>query len=656
MTEDAELLRRYAVERSEPAFTELVRRRLDLVYSVALRQVGGDAHLAQDVTQRVFSDLARKAGKLPAGVVLSGWLYRAAHFTASDIVRAERRRRTREQETETMRETSMSAADTVEWDRLRPLLDEAMGELGEEDRDAVALRFFEGRAFAEIGAALRLSEDAARKRVDRALAKLPGLLSRRGVTSTTTALGLALADQAGIAAPAGLAASVVAGALGSAGEGAMAGLSLFRLMSATKLTGGAVLTALLLGISLTGNAYLLSQPGRRVAAKNAVAAPALPPPAAAPELPLAAFAGDATELRETLLAQGLSDEATRGMVEGILRRRYREKLSTMRAERMREAWWQDDWWIRSLGGGPPRFAEDKAMLREMVLDPLEKLFGPSPAEVAASEAPYEFLPPGKRSAFAAAERAYQAALARLPDGRQNSAAGTALNREHAEAVAALRSALGPDERAEYDLHFSATAVMLRERMNQMDATEAEYRTIMTVVNAPENQNAPTVLRTDVDQPLVDRLVGALGYDRALDYVWAGSWEYSAYARAAADARLPAGTAGRVLELAAETTAQALQIHTDPALSPAEKRAAVIALQADVKPRLDAMMPAEVQAQVGAQASAWFTGLADGRYKYLPTSFARGAGNVMGSGGISVETAAPMASAKGQFIMPRPAGG
>ena len=95
MIEDSELLRRYAEDRSEAAFAELVKRRVGLVYSVAVRQCGGDAHLAEDVTQRVFSDLARKAAELAARPVLSGWLYRSAQFAASDVVRSERRRRCR---------------------------------------------------------------------------------------------------------------------------------------------------------------------------------------------------------------------------------------------------------------------------------------------------------------------------------------------------------------------------------------------------------------------------------------------------------------------------------------------------------------------------------------------------------------------------------
>ena len=106
MIEDSELLRRYAEERSEGAFAELVKRRVGLVYSVAVRQCGGDVHLAEDVTQKVFADLARKAAELVARPVLSGWLYRSAQFAASDVVRSERRRRAREEETHIMNDIS----------------------------------------------------------------------------------------------------------------------------------------------------------------------------------------------------------------------------------------------------------------------------------------------------------------------------------------------------------------------------------------------------------------------------------------------------------------------------------------------------------------------------------------------------------------------
>lgn len=240
MIEDAALLRRYAAEKSEDAFAELVRRRVGLVYSVALRQVGGDAHLAEDVTQRVFADLGRKAAALSERAVLSGWLYRSAQFAASDLVRAERRRRAREEEAQTMNEPFAVEA-AIDWEKVRPVLDETLGELADEDRDAVALRFFENRPFAEIGEALDISEDTARKRVDRALDKLHALLARRGVTSTTAALSLALANQAGVAAPVGLAASVTGAALAGTVAQSLGLLTLMAKTTSTVVLGGLAL-------------------------------------------------------------------------------------------------------------------------------------------------------------------------------------------------------------------------------------------------------------------------------------------------------------------------------------------------------------------------------------------------------------------------------
>ena len=129
MIEDTELLRRYANEKSEYALAELVRRRIDLVYSVARRQVGGDAQLAEDVTQRVFADLARKAAALSGRTVLSGWLYRSAQFAAADVVRAERRRRAREQENQIMEETCAESDERAE-SRARARANRGVGKTG----------------------------------------------------------------------------------------------------------------------------------------------------------------------------------------------------------------------------------------------------------------------------------------------------------------------------------------------------------------------------------------------------------------------------------------------------------------------------------------------------------------------------------------------
>ena len=242
MLEDAELLRRYAESHAEDAFAELVRRRIDLVYSVALRQVGGDAHLAKDVAQKVFVDLARKAPSLVGRPVLSGGLCRSTQYAASDVVRAERRRRAREQRSWELEEITAAPVNDADWDKVRPLLDQALADLTEEDRDAVALRFFENRPFAEIGRRLRLTDDAARKRVERALAKLSTALSRRGVTSTLAALGAALSSHAGTIAPSGLATAVTATAVTSGGVATL-GLCLLGWSGAAKAGVGALAAA-----------------------------------------------------------------------------------------------------------------------------------------------------------------------------------------------------------------------------------------------------------------------------------------------------------------------------------------------------------------------------------------------------------------------------
>ncbi len=243
MMDDATLLRRYAQARSEGDFAELVRRHLNLVYSAALRQVNGDTHLAQDVTQLVFTDLARKAAQLAGHRVLAGWLFTSTRFAAAKLVRGEHRRRTREQEAQLMQESDPTAA--LDWERVRPVLDEALGEMDERDREAILLRYLEGCDFASVGAKLALTDNAARMRVDRAIDKLRALLARRGVTSTAAALSLALANQAVVAAPAGLAATVTGAAL--AGGGTAAALTF---MSLTKLQLGLASAVIVTGASI----------------------------------------------------------------------------------------------------------------------------------------------------------------------------------------------------------------------------------------------------------------------------------------------------------------------------------------------------------------------------------------------------------------------
>lgn len=232
--EDSDLLRRYASTGSEEAFAEIVRRRIGLVYSVALRQTRGDRHRAQDVCQTVFSDLARKAATLRDRPVIMGWLYRSAQFAAAGMIRAEQRRQNRENDAQLMHE--MLRPDETNWDNVRPVIDDALGEIDERDRDVILLRFFDGRPFADIGSRLRLTENAARMRVERALERLGAALAKRGITSTSAALGVALGQQIGAATPAGLAATVTGTALSQAS--AAAGGWLAGFVGLTKLQVG----------------------------------------------------------------------------------------------------------------------------------------------------------------------------------------------------------------------------------------------------------------------------------------------------------------------------------------------------------------------------------------------------------------------------------
>lgn len=264
MPDDAELLRRYARDHDEAAFGELVSRHFALVYSTARRELQGNAHRAEDVAQLVFTDLARKAPRLCDRRSLAGWLYLGTRHAAAHLRRTEQRRQLREHAAYLMNESnetcdSTSAAPAPAWDRLQPLLDSVVAQLGDADREAILLRFFAGRSLAEIGTLLQLSPDAAQKRVSRALEKMRRLFARRGIASTSAALGLALETHAAATAaaiPPGLALSVGAKSLAAAAQAGPASLAIFSAMSTTKVTFAAVAVALAITIArVTWYAY-----------------------------------------------------------------------------------------------------------------------------------------------------------------------------------------------------------------------------------------------------------------------------------------------------------------------------------------------------------------------------------------------------------------
>src|ERR1051326_438905 len=232
---DIQILREYALRGDESAFREIVERHTDLVYSAALRQTDSPDR-ARDVTQSVFTDLARKAAdlskKFGPDSSLAGWLYRSTRFAALKGLRADRRRL--EYERRAMEHLATNPDPTSNWEDIRPLLDEALSGLSDEDRDALLLRFFKDHDFRSVGRALGISDDAAQKRVSRALEKLREYLLRRGIQTSATALSVIITANAVHAAPAGLTAAVTTAAL-VPGASLAIGLTATKILTMTTL-------------------------------------------------------------------------------------------------------------------------------------------------------------------------------------------------------------------------------------------------------------------------------------------------------------------------------------------------------------------------------------------------------------------------------------
>ncbi|HEX2100130.1 MAG TPA: sigma-70 family RNA polymerase sigma factor [Candidatus Synoicihabitans sp.] len=250
MLSDSQLLEAYVRDASQDAFAQLVQRYLPLVYRSALRQLSFDEHRAQDVAQIVFAALARDARRLATHPHLSGWLFTTTRRTVCRIIRGERRRRRRELEAMVSAEEAVDADSQSTWADLAPVLDDALRRLSPPDREALLLRFFAQQSFAEVGAALRVGEDAARMRVARALEKLRARLTRHGVIATPVALASVLFQDAARGAPPTLAPTIVKQAAQAMPVAAGSAGGVIGFMAASKLTTTATAVAAVAAITL----------------------------------------------------------------------------------------------------------------------------------------------------------------------------------------------------------------------------------------------------------------------------------------------------------------------------------------------------------------------------------------------------------------------
>jgi len=244
---DSMLLNQYVRDESQSAFNELVVRHADWVYSAAVRLVR-DAHLAEDVTQAVFLLLAQNAGKLGNRPV-NAWLFKVTRYCAANALRAAERRRRHERTAAMLKSDFLDANVPSIWGQMAPLLEESINHLRAADREVLLLRFYQRKSMADIGAALGVSEDAAKKRVSKTVERLRSIMSGKGVLIPAAVVTL-LSEQTTYAAPAGLATCCVPGAATAGAAEIAKGVHKMLFLSKLKLFISAVLilTAIPLGL------------------------------------------------------------------------------------------------------------------------------------------------------------------------------------------------------------------------------------------------------------------------------------------------------------------------------------------------------------------------------------------------------------------------
>ena len=231
---DAELLKHYVHDTDESAFAALVQRHLPMVYGASLRCLR-NPDAAKEVAQNTFIALAKRAVLLIGHPSLGGWLYRTTIHFAQHHSRSQHRRQHYELLAHHLG-TCMKPENSL-LTELLPVLDHVMLELRSADREALVLRYFGNRPIREVAAALGIGEDAAQKRIAKALERLTYLFRKRGFRIAAVAFtATVLQEAASNAMPQGLTLAVTQTAIAAGAKSALPfAMPILKFMSLTKI-------------------------------------------------------------------------------------------------------------------------------------------------------------------------------------------------------------------------------------------------------------------------------------------------------------------------------------------------------------------------------------------------------------------------------------
>ncbi len=586
---DQELLRDYTSSRSEAAFAELVRRHVDFVYSAALRMVH-DAHTADDVTQGVFMALAENAGKLTDRPILAGWLHRTTQFLASKAIRSEVRRRAREQEAAAMIELSSAEPDAI-WQQIAPTLDTTLDELDEADRDVLFLRFFQHKSAREISETLGINEDAAKKRVSRAVERLRELFTKRGITVGAAGIIVAISTNAVHAAPIGLAVGIsTAATIGGSTLASTSAATTTKAIAMTTLqktiVGATLVVAVGTGIHETRQASALRDQVQTLQKQQA-------PMTGQINGSIQKTAGGTT-VTNTITLSWLQIESTnyltyianlkaiqcpwsviKDIIIADVNRMYAPQFSKFTAAvSFTNQYWMGENRLSQRNAEMLRLKEEKrelirTLLGDDVYDDVKELSG----EYSMIDDRYAFLPKGKREKvkllyeqYTEAENAVYARAGRfyIPEDDKEK------ERVKREKLEALGKILSPEEIEQLEMRTTQFGFMLRNK-DGLNLSEDEFTKAFRVL---QNAQATKSSQSELDKNLKE----ALGEARFNDYKRSDDQAFYEVARLAKRMELPNDVAVDVYGIGASKQVELARIQSDPTMTPEQKSEAQSRIQ------------------------------------------------------------------------------